>query len=188
MKSSCLKKQRNHTSHVPEPIRVMHVIDKLSVSGSKIHGITKAFEWWIASFDTQQFQFSVCSLRIPEAAGEILEKQGASFFFLSSGKFDPRTLTRLLAVIKQQQPHILHLHGYGASHFGCISSLITGIPNIVHEHVVIPNQPLYQTVADWILSPLTTKAIAISKSVREFMIDRRKVKAEILDTFLGSFS
>lgn len=53
-------------------IRVMHVIDKLSVSGSGIHGVTKAIEWWIPRFDSKQFQFIVCSLRTPEAAGETM--------------------------------------------------------------------------------------------------------------------
>ncbi|MEQ8962962.1 MAG: glycosyltransferase family 4 protein, partial [Coleofasciculus sp. C2-GNP5-27] len=109
--------------------------------------------------------------------------KGIPVFFLGLGKFDPRTLTRLLALIKREQPQILHLHGYGSTNFGRLASLITGIPTIVHEHAVLPNQPFYQTIADTILSPLTTKAIAISEPVREFMIRVRKVKPEKLETF-----
>ncbi|NEO98901.1 MAG: glycosyltransferase family 4 protein [Symploca sp. SIO2E9] len=161
----------------------MHVIDKLSVAGSGIHGITKAIEWWIPRFESQQFQFTVCSLRSPEVAGEIFEQKKIPIFFLSKGKFSLSTLTSLIALIKHKRVHILHLHGYGATNFGRLASLLTGIPNIVHEHTVIDNQPFYQTVADYILSPLTTKAIAISEPVREFMIHRRKVKPKKLETF-----
>ena len=90
----------------------------------------------------------------------------------------------LVSIIKKEKPDILHLHGYGASNFGRIASLFCKIPNIVHEHVYIPNQPLYQTIADTILSPLTTKAIACSKSVRDFMIEDRKIKLEKLEILL----
>ena len=164
-------------------IRVLHVMDKLGVAGSSIHGVSRAITWWIPRFDQSQFQFSVCSLRSPEPAGEIFSQNDISLFYLSKGKFNPTTVFSLVSLLKKEQPNILHLHGYGSTNFGRIASLITGIPNIVHEHTVIEDQPFYQTVADAILSPLTTKAIAISEPVREFMVHRRKIKAEHLETF-----
>lgn len=167
-----------------QTIRVMHVIDKLSVSGSGVHGITKAIEWWIPRFDADRFQFTVCSLRSPEPAGEVLANQGIKVFFLSKGKFDPSTLTSLMALVKRERVDVLHLHGYGATNFGRLVSLLTGIPNIVHEHVVFANQPLYQTVADTLLSPLTTKALAVSEPVRAFMHDVRKEREKTLETLI----
>ncbi len=164
-------------------IRVLHVMDKLGVAGSSIHGVSRAITWWIPRFDQSQFQFSVCSLRSPETAGEIFSQNNIPLFYLSKGKFDPTTALSLVSLLNKEQPNILHLHGYGSTNFGRIASWISGIPNIVHEHTVIEDQPLYQTVADTILSPLTTKAIAISEPVRKFMVHRRKIKAELLDTF-----
>ncbi|MGD1805631.1 glycosyltransferase family 4 protein [Dapis sp. BLCC M126] len=172
----------NH-QHIQKPILVMHIIDKLSVSGSGIHGVTRAIERWLPRFDPQHFQFCICSLRSPEEIGKIFEEKGIPIFFLDKGKFDPTTLTSLLTLIKQEEPDILHLHGYGATNFGRLASKLTGVPNIVHEHVVVQNQPFYQTVADTILSSLTTKAIAISPPVREFMVNQRKIRPEILETF-----
>ena len=167
-----------------DPIHVMHIIDKLSVSGSGVHGITKAFEWWTPRFDSQQFRFSVCSLRAPEKAGKTLEEKGAQVFFLEKGKFDPTTLSSLLKLIKQHKPDILHLHGYGASNFGRLASLMTGLPNIVHEHAVLPNQPLYQTVADQLLAPVTTRAIAVSEGVANFLTQQRSVSPNKLETLI----
>lgn len=171
------------SKHVSKSIHVMHVIDKLSVSGSGIHGITKAIEWWIPRFDTQSFRFSVCSLRAPEPAGELFEAQGTPIFFLDRSKFDIRTLIDLLQLVKREKVDILHLHGYASTNFGRLVSLVTGVPNIVHEHTVIDDQPLYQTIADWLLSPLTSQAIAISQPVYEFMVHRRKINPTKLDTF-----
>lgn len=180
-----LTKQKEETQkHLPKPIRVMHIIDKLSVSGSGIHGVTRALDRWLPRFDPQKFQFCVCSLRSPEISGEIFEQQGTPIYFLSKGKFDPTTLTSLLALIKQEKPDILHLHGYGAANFGRLASWLTGIPNIVHGHAVLSNQPPYQTIADILLSPLTTKSIAVSQPVREFMISKRKIQPEKLETVI----
>jgi glycosyltransferase involved in cell wall biosynthesis len=176
----------NYATAVPvvsEPIRVMHIIDKLGVSGSSIHGITQVLAQSTPLFDPQQFQFSVCSLRPAEPAGDVLKRVGVQPYFLGRGKFDPRTITDLLALVKQERPHILHLHGFGAGNFGRIVSLLTGLPNIVHEHVVIMHQPLYQTIAETLLSPLTTRAIAISKPVRDYMVKYRKIRPQKLETF-----
>jgi glycosyltransferase involved in cell wall biosynthesis len=165
------------------PIRVLHIIDKLGVGGSSIHGITRVLGWWIPRFDPQQFQISVCSLRAPEPAGDVLRNEGIPVFFLSQGKFDPRTVTSLLRLIARERPDVLHLHGFGATNFGRIASLLTRIPNIVHEHVVFLKQPMYQSIADMLLAPLTTKAIAISNPVRDYMIRDRRVKQGNLETF-----
>jgi hypothetical protein len=58
----------------PAPIRVMHVIDKLGVGGSSVHGITQLLAQSIPMFDPEQFEFTVCSLRQPEPAGDVLKK------------------------------------------------------------------------------------------------------------------
>lgn len=180
---SVLKLQKTRSVSTSKPIRVLHVIDKLGVGGSSVHGVTQALSWWIPRFILSEFQFSVCSLRAPEQAREVLEREGIPLFFLSKGKFDPTTITSLYNLIKQERPHLLHLHGYGAANFGRIVSMICKIPNIVHEHVVIPKQPFYQTIADFILTRLTTKSIAVSKQVEEFMIVKRKVNPSQLETF-----
>jgi glycosyltransferase involved in cell wall biosynthesis len=165
------------------PIRIMHIIDKLGVSGSSIHGITQALTWWIPHFDPQQFEFHVVSLRAREAGGEVLARVGIPVTFLSKGKLDPTTIPALLALVKREKPDVLHLHGFGAANFGRIVSRLTRIPNIVHEHAVIQDQPLYQTVADAVLSPLTDRAIAISKPVHRYMVEGRKINPDKLVTF-----
>jgi len=176
MKKWHIKKHTKNNETVQKNIHIMHVMDKLSVSGSGIHGVSRALERWITSLKSHRFEFSIISLRAPEPASEIFKQLGVRVYFLNRGKFDPRTIFDLLSIIKEEKPNVIHLHGYGATNFGRLVRLFRNIPNIVHEHVYIPNQPLYQTIVDAILSPLTTKAIACSKSVEEFMIKDRKIK------------
>lgn len=166
-----------------QPVHVMHIIDKLSVGGSQVHGISKAIEWWIPRFDPGQFTFSVVSLRGREPFGEVFEKQGTPIDFLSKGKYDVTTLSALIKLIRQRRAGILHLHGYGASNFGRLAGRFTGVPAIVHEHSVFDDQPFHQTVADKLLSPLNGTTIAVSKRVGQYMIDRRSMKAEGMHTF-----
>lgn len=173
-------------------IRVLHVMDKLGVGGSSIHGVTRALSWWLPRMDRSEFEFSVCSLREPEDAARFFEDENIEVRFLDRGKFDPRTVWDLLSIIQKAEPDILHMHGYGSTNFGRIAGALMGIPRIVHEHVVIEDQPAYQTLADTILSPLTTRALAVSPPVRDFMIERRKVNPQKLETFffgipLGDF-
>jgi glycosyltransferase involved in cell wall biosynthesis len=174
---------KRYGGELPEPIKVLHVIDKLGVRGSSVHGVTKYLAWNTPRFDRQRFQFVVCSLRGPEPGGEILEQAGVRLFYLGRNKFDPRTLLDLLKLIRIEQPHILHLHGFGAGNFGRVAGLLARIPHIVHEHVILDDQPLYQTIAERLLSPSTTKAVAISGQVRDYMVTRRKInpaKIEVL--------
>lgn len=164
-------------------VRVLHVMDKLSKRGSKIHGVTRALSWWLPRMEQSKFEFSVCSLRGPEGAARFFENEGIKVQFLNRNKFDPLTVLDLFSIAQEKEPDILHLHGYGSTNFGRLVGAATRIPRIVHEHTVIDDQPIYQTFADTILSPLTNQAIAISPTVRNFMVERRKISPEKIECF-----
>jgi glycosyltransferase involved in cell wall biosynthesis len=180
-----LENQTNLSTSIipPQPTIVLHIIDKLSVRGSGTHGITRYFLQSIPRFDPKKFSFIICSLRAPELAGESLGQLGIPVYFLNKGRFDPRTLYSLVKIIKDIKPHILHLHGFGASTFGRIASVLTGLPNIVHEHLIFEKNPVCQSLPDHVLSRFTTKAIAISAPVRQYMIEHRSIEAKKIETF-----
>ena len=168
------------------PLKILHVMDKLSVEGSGIHGVSRAVSWWIPRFDPKAFQFHICCLRAPEPAVEIFEQAGIGVTFLSKSKVDPTTIIELLKIVSREKADILHLHGYGATNFGRLVGFLKGLPRIVHEHAILPNQPLYQTVADFFLSGLTTKAIAVSEPVHDFMVAKRSIPSRLIETlFVG---
>ena len=165
-------------------IRVLHIIDKLSVDGSGIHGIARALEWWASRIDPKQVSFRILSLRgrEEEAAG-FFEKRGIDLRFVKLGKFDLRTVSVLCREALAYQADVLHLHGYASTNFGRIASRIISRPNVVHEHVVFPSQPIYQEWADSLLSGITDSSLAISPAVAQFMVEERRVPARGLETF-----
>lgn len=159
-------------------INVLHVADKLSLGGATLHGVARLFSMWIPRFDKSRFNLMVCSLRQRDQAAQYLENLGIDVFCLARGRFDPRTLKDLIRLIIAQKVDILHLHGYGAATFGRCASLISGIPAIVHEHMVDNGIPFYQRLADRLLSPATTGAVAISFAVKTFMTQKRYIPLE----------
>lgn len=159
-------------------INVLHVSDKLSVGDATLHGVTRLFSWWIPRFDKKRFNVSACSLRKRDKAAEYLESQGIKVFCLGRGKFNPLTLFDLIKIVKKNDIHILHLHGYGATNFGRVISILTGTSSIVHEHMFDKGIPFYQKWIDRILRGVTPYAIAVSKSVKEFLVIYRAIPAE----------
>lgn len=157
------------------PLNVLHVSDKLTVGDAAMHGVTRLFAWWIPRFDRSRYNVMGGSLREKDHAGAFLESLGIRMFYMGRGKFDPRTLLDLTSVIRRERIDILHLHGYGATTFGRVAAALRGIPCIVHEHMFDADIPSYQRLADRVLSPLTTTSMAVSESVKRFLVDYRAV-------------
>lgn len=155
------------------PVKVLHVADKLTLGGSTLHGGTQVLAMCIPRFNKTDYDVQVCSLREKDAAGQYLEKLGISTFYLGRNKYDPRLLTDLALLVRKEGIQILHLHGYGASTLGRLVAFIFNIPAIVHEHMYDANIPTYQRWLDKFLAPITSAGIAISESVRDFLVSLR---------------
>jgi glycosyltransferase involved in cell wall biosynthesis len=158
-------------------VAVLHVCDKFGVGGSSIHGVSRLFSWWFPRFDPARFTVTLCGLKRPEPASELLASEGVPVHHLGRGRFDPRLLTDLVALVKKRQARILHVHGYAAADFGRLAARLTGAALILHEHFADPAMPAYQGLADRLLAPLTDRAIAVSGSTRDFLVRQRHVPA-----------
>ena len=153
--------------------KIVHICDKFGVKGSSVHGVSRLFSWWMPLFDKSYFDVKLIGLRAPEKAFENLQKQGISVSSLNRGKFDFRTINDIVSFVKKHKTNILHLHGYGASNFGRIAGKLTRTKTIVHEHFVDPGMPKYQIPFDLWLSRHTDYGIAVSESVKKFMVEDR---------------
>ncbi len=163
------------------PRRILHVVDKLAIGGSTIHGATTCIAVWVPRYDPTRFDVRVCNLRGRDRGVEYLERLGIPVVPVERGRFDPRTLRDLVRIVRQQGIDLLHLHGYGATNFGRLAGRLVGVPSIVHEHFADLRMPAYQRAADRALRPLTVWAIAVSEAVRGFMLRDRAIPAERLE-------
>jgi glycosyltransferase involved in cell wall biosynthesis len=164
-----------------EAIPVLHVLDKLTVGESHLHGVTRLLSWWLPVHDRRRFRIAVVSLRGRDAAGAHLEGLGIPVHYLRRGPFDPRVPLDLARLARREGARLLHLHGYAACNFGRLAARWRGLPCIVHEHIVDAAIPAYQRLADRLLAPLASHALAISEPVREFMARGRALPLERIE-------
>jgi len=155
-----------------DKIRVLHICDKFGVKGSKVHGISRLFSWWFPLFNEKRFELSLCGLTYPDAAGDELERGGISIQYIKRGRLNPLKILDLYRLIRSGGYHITHLHGYGSHVFGSIASWLAGVQVIIHEHFVDPGIPRYTGPFYFFVGRWTKYGLAVSKSVKEFMINK----------------
>lgn len=154
-------------------IKVLHICDKFSVGGSSIHGVGRLFSWWFPRFDRNRFELLVVGLRGEDQGSAGLRSEGLNVITLDKGKFDLSTFSTIINLIKKEQPHIIHLHGYGATVFGVSAGLMTKTKIVLHEHFVDPNYPFYQKIIDFFLCRKVDVGLANCAAVKNFMVDSR---------------
>jgi len=159
-------------------VSVVHVCDKFGVAGSSIHGVSRLFSWWFPRYDRARYDVSLVGLKRPEPASELLAREGVPVHHLNRGRFDPRILSDLVALARARRARILHVHGYAAADFGRLAARRVGAALVLHEHFADPRMPAYQAWADRLLARYTDRAIAVSGSTRDFLVDERHVPAD----------
>lgn len=166
-------------------IKVIHIADKFGVKGSSVHGVSRLFSWWFPRFDRSRYDVKLVGLRKADKAVANLREAGVDVITLDKGKFDFTTITALRQLVQRERPGILHLHGYGATNFGRVAARLAGVKTIVHEHFVDPAMPGYQGLSDRMLARYTDYGIAVSHSVRDFMVNKRHIPGEKVEVIFN---
>jgi len=138
---------------------------------------TILLDQWISCLDKDRFKWEVCTLRNPDPAGRLLEKNGVRVYYFGYGKFSFKNIKGILKIIDKEKIDILHLHGYSAANFGRIAGRKKGIINIVQEHAVLRTLP-HQYIADLMLRNYMDAGVAVSRNVKDFMIVSRSIPSE----------
>ncbi len=161
---------------------ILHLCEHFGGAEATLHGVARAFQWWIPSFDAKRFRVLLCSRKGWDKAAEQMKAAGTTPYTLGYGKMDPRNLFALIRLIRKERVDLIHAHGYGACTWGRIAGLLLRLPVIVHERCNYSTVPLYQRPVEWLLAPFTTYAFAVSESTRQFCIHKRYLKPERVQT------
>ncbi len=140
--------------------------------GGQIHGAARLFLLWATHLDPTKFDVTVCILRAECELGKLFRRQGIKTVFLGKSKYDPTTLVSFLKLIHQEKIDLMHLQSYGATTFGRLAKVVTGIPVVVHFHDTNPYYPWSQRASDRVLSGLTDAYLAVSESVKDWWSQR----------------
>ena len=166
-------------------INILWVIDHVCYDGS-LHGGGRLYWNVLPRFNPDRFRIVPCMLRADDTIRQVFTESPVPVRILDKAKFDPTTLWTFLRLIKEENIHVMHLHCYGASTFGRLAGLYTGVPAIIHDYdteVYFP-YPWYLGIVDRVLAPMTQGAMAASPMVRNFLIRKRKIDGRRIQTML----
>lgn len=161
---------------------ILHLCEHFGGREATLHGVARAFQWWLPNYDASRFRVLLCSRKGWDKAAEQMKAAGTTPFTLGYGKMDPRNLVALARLIRRERVDLIHAHGYGACTWGRIAGLLFRKPVIVHERCNYHTVPLYQRPVEWLLAPFTAHAFAVSESTRQFCIHKRYLKPERVET------
>jgi glycosyltransferase involved in cell wall biosynthesis len=158
-------------------INVLWVIDHVCYDGS-LHGGGRLYWNVLQHFESSRVHVVPYLLRATPEIRRVFRDSPVPVGILDKGKFDPSTLSTFLRLIKAENIHVMHLHCYGASSFGRLASVLTGVPAVIHDYdtEVYFRYPWYLWLADRLLASRTARAIASSPMVRDFQVHRRKIE------------
>ena len=145
------------------PVRVLIACDHIDFDGA-LHGGGRQLIELTRALDRSLVEPTVCVLRKPSALGRALMEEGLPFLFLGDGRFNPRTLLKLLKIMRARRIEVLHLTDFGASTFGRIAGLVRRVPSIVqiishHSAHTRRRFPAYVRFAYRTLAPLTARGL-----------------------------
>jgi len=169
-------------------IRILHIMDKVSVDGSRIHGPARQIAYRVPFYPSGRFKVILLNLRGEDAACDVLRQAGVEVVSLNKGKYDLSALFDVLRIIRDWRPSLLHLHGYASFNFGRVAGRIRHVPVVIQEHYVDERLPRYQRAIDWFLRNWQSKALAVSKPVADFMITDRYVPAKQMEVLVNGLS
>ncbi|MCK5850199.1 MAG: glycosyltransferase family 4 protein [Kiritimatiellae bacterium] len=156
-------------------ITILHFCEHFGGAEASLHGVARAFQWWIPNFDKSRFRILLCSRKGRDKAAAQMEETGLTPFYIGYGKMDPRNLFKLILLLKKEKVEILHAHGFGASMWGRLAGQILNIPVIVHARCNYHTVPLVMRPVEWLLGPGTKYAFAVSESTRQYTIQKRHI-------------
>jgi glycosyltransferase involved in cell wall biosynthesis len=171
-----------------EKINVMHICDHLGWEGSRMHGVKRLFTYIFPRHNRERFNLSLVSLRKRDLSEERLEDYGINIYYLGKHKFSPATYWALKKVVKKENAHILHMHGYGATTFGRLVGWFNRRASILHEHANLTGMyPRYLAPVDKLLARHTDLAMAVGRSTLEFTLKYRRTLPEKTElVYLGA--
>jgi glycosyltransferase involved in cell wall biosynthesis len=157
-------------------LRVLWLVDHLGHDGF-LHGAGRYYMNVIPHFNPSTVAPTLCVIKRRDAATEMFEKQGIRVRHLGRGRFDLRALADVVRLVRRDNIDLIHAHGYGSNNIARVVGGACRVPVVIHSHDDDRNYPWYQRIADILLCPLTSRAIAVSQAVQVSLVNKRRVRS-----------
>lgn len=129
------------------------------------------------AIDRRRFDLRlVCLGRLGEF-GKALQDEGFPAVELHKRRaLDLTMMRRLLAVLRQWRPQIVHCTIYTANLWGRMAALLAGVPvRIAHEQSTVSLEKWHRRLVDRLLAPLTWRVLVVSDDLRRRVADEEGI-------------
>jgi len=170
---------------VTHNIKVLHISDKLGVSGSRGDGVAQLLRWWFPLFREQGI---APELLVLGPSGEVVQEvrdDGIPVLSLNLRPLDPRAYFAFKRVVEKIEPDILHAHNWRATAFALWLRGSSDIPVVVHEHVINLRVPFVQRIADRILNHRVDRVLAVSEAAAKNCRETRHFPGDRIDVMIN---
>jgi len=126
----------------------------------------------VLGIDRDKFRTICVYLKKSSDAENSFQQQGLNCYYISRKKFfrifNVAAIWRLMKIFKQEKVDILHCHRHQAAIYGTIAAKLAGVAVVLaHVHGLNRSLKLKRKLVNKIIFRWTNKILAISKSVRE---------------------
>jgi len=166
--------ESRHMQYSGKKIPILFVTSNLGIGG-----LERVITQLCMQLDKQLFTPAVCCIHFKgELAGE-LESHDIRIFNLNARKPDYFSFRKIISVIEEFKPLIVHTHNMNASISGIIASVIKMVPVKIHtDHARKFPDKLHYMFAERILSCFVNKIIAVTEETKQNLIHFEKISSK----------
>jgi glycosyltransferase involved in cell wall biosynthesis len=161
---------------VSRPIQVMHVVMDLEIGGGQASILTA-----LQSHNPEAFNVTICCIGRAGALAKKAEQMGGSVLSLDRQRLknDLGILWELMRLMRYRQIDVVHTHLYCRSNvYGRAAAALARVPvKVATEHGGIAVRTRKRWLADHVLERFTDGFIAVSRAVKENMVQQQGVPA-----------
>lgn len=162
-------------------IRVLHLIDSLELGGAQT-----ALLAWLQSHDRERFDVHVAAMHATPSSlfYERFQRLGVRLISLSSHRLLPIYLLLLPLQILRGRYQVVHCHLFASNWLGKPLARLLGVPVVISHDQCNDAFRFNSPVVTWIdrsANRCADKIIAVSESVKDFLVSAEQVAAEKIE-------
>ncbi|MBU1087430.1 MAG: glycosyltransferase [Candidatus Omnitrophica bacterium] len=155
-------------------IKIFHLITGLERGGAEI-----LLTEFLPLLSKDKFEVSVGYLRGKGTLARVIEAKGIkAYCFGMRSRYDLLVLMKITKFIKKNRFDIIHTHLIDADIFGFFAARLAGVPVVLSTKHNTDNFRKTKSLAvflDSLIANLSNRIIAVSNSVRDFMVKYQKI-------------
>jgi len=156
-------------------IKIIYIIPTLDMGGAE-----RLVVDIIKNLNSDKFFVKIICLKRFGAWGLELKNSGVPLILLGQKRrVSLFSLIKLIKILKQEQPDIVHTHLFGADVYGSLAARLAGVKYLVStEHNLNYDEGFIKSVVKIFIDKLFNKIIAVSNSVKNYIVKVYRAEAK----------